>query len=363
MRKFSKIAIGTILLLTIVFSLTSCGETFETISEKKVTAFLQTVPKEQRNQTADSENLAQKPLSILNDRLFLQLPEGAAIMTQKQQNILFAKKSTNSVAEQRIAWGGSGEVLALRVSEMFSLSDSIEQDTANYLSAYAIWKTQEINKIGENAAAASFPFDQISRNYTGELTLMRAMALGAGNTLISIEFSLYTTAFEQLENRFDFYQELAISILETATPGTRVLGANEQTVVFEQLEFTLSVGYCETQNQKQVITSQGEKQNATLSVRQIAFTGIPFSTFKMEIGDDFTEETPASVIETKEDIILGKSVVWEHQQIRTQGGYLYTVWTVLVPLDEGENLKIKLYPETDDDLKQMFKMIDTLEKK
>lgn len=333
-------------------------------AKENTAKYFRTVNWTQRNQTADSENLSENATSILNDRAFINMPEGAAHMTKKQEKALSISPSYNVITEEYVAWGGQNEVLVLHAEDMFlKCSGDLAKDFRALQYYVEADESEKAVILSDYAVACPMPYNQIRPTFEGEQYILQGMIIGADNTLIRVEFSLYSNEWERMEDRVTFYQELAYSILKTAVPGPRVLGAQAESVRFKQFELQIPKGFCVKNLEIDLKEDDVDSQYSFISIEEIGMISERPAAIRLKITNHPKEiESEIEPIHL-EDTLINQEIVWKHKQWSIPDQKPFDVWETFVTCKGKETLGVTLYPEDQDDLQLLFDIIHTLEKK
>lgn len=315
--------------ICVLLNLSACAGTY-TPTDMLKKFFLLTVNPEQSVCQADADNLSEDPISLLNGRIYLRMPEGAVHPTEHQQQLLHVPELDGIRNKDEVIWAGSNEILKIVAIESLRF---VDED----------WDATNATMIFEPDKEDLY---SLKRNYYDLLTVH---VRTPDETRIVLYFSLYTLGGKE---RVDFFSDVAKAVAATIIP-ERALDMRAQTIEWEGLVFETQEGYyVEKLEDASLLHPKHE-----IIIHKI-MPNEHHTKIYMEIVDATTvnEEWENAIV--KPDTILEQQMQWQYISddfgVRAVG---------IVKFKTGKKIKLSIVAADELSAKELFGIVHTLKKK
>lgn len=309
---------------------------------------------------AEAENLFTRELedtefSLLDDRLFIQMPKGSANVPM--QNGIMAPTSSSHEETRLMSQLIDGQRVVVYAKELFVTSTGDLKEDARIL-----WERMSGDDAGnyrlseiqsQNGLDIVKVFIDNPNINSDAILIDSAFIKMSDDSIIFLGFYVNPMAFRWKESCL----QLTDSLLSTLRAGARTLHISAYDATVYNLNFNLKTGY--------VLTQQ---QGADFDVFYIKKV-VPVTSYSPSMGiylgwnPSFSEEVmgfESSDIETTKGTVLDIPVDWLYYD--KDGGLIdiYSYMQTIVSLNNGAYIHIFIYPTSEEDLQEMKTMAESL---
>lgn len=312
-------------------------------------------PGETADETKKTESLLQldKDFSILNDRLYIKMPDGTQDIP-RQENIISAPESDQS--ETRLIWEKGDQKLVVLTDETFLMAgDSLIEDAKYFLNSWGennISNFSLTNTTTENGLEIVSIFPKVYDEYSETISVASAYIRHPDGSIIFMNFYLNPAAFTEK----DSYIQLAEDILSTLKPGKREIGTTPTTAeLFGDISIDIDKGY--------VLVEQQGIDFFAYYIYKIVKVEEPQSTICIYIGEhpflspvDLNSTNQLSIVIDK---VLGKNI--EFVGIPGEKDDTFYMWNALFsPFDNAMQMHIFFSTNSDESFSENMTIIKSM---